>query len=49
MLQTLIQRTLSLSLAVVVTLGMLGSINALTLQPAASAAQWAQQANAPRA
>ncbi len=48
MLNKLIQRTVSIALAAVLTLGMLGSIDKLS-QPDAATPQWAQQANAPRA
>jgi hypothetical protein len=48
MLQSLSQRALSLSFAVVVTLGMLGGINLLS-QADSQPAQWAQKVSAPRA
>lgn len=47
MLHRLIARTLSLGLAVVVTLGLLGGIDHLA-QPDDAAPQWAQQAAMPR-
>jgi hypothetical protein len=48
MLQSLIRRAVSLTLAAVFTVAMLGSIDSLS-QPDAGAAQWAQKSNAPRA
>jgi hypothetical protein len=47
-MQRFIQRTLSLSLSLVLTLGMLGSIDHLA-QPDAGAPQWAQQTATTRA
>ncbi len=48
MLQSLSHRAISLSLALLVTLGMLGGIQALT-QTESQPAQWAQKAYTPRA
>jgi len=48
MLNKLIQRTASITLAAVLTLGMLSGIDKLS-QADAAAPQWAQKANAPSA
>jgi hypothetical protein len=50
MFTKLIQRSVSIALAAVLTVGMLGGIDSLSQPGDSSAAQWAQQAaSAPRA